>query len=104
MEGLIPPFLLIPLLAVQTGFGSGLPLLPGFILEPSGWAAGWLCHCHREVTARSSSRFRSGCRGTRRVSPPSWVGLGGLAKAEGLCSSLGWDHRCDTPDLSHSSW
>lgn len=44
MEGLIPPFLLIPFLAAQTVFGSGLPLLPGLILEPSGWASGWLCH------------------------------------------------------------
>lgn len=43
MEGLIPPFLLIPLLAARTVFGSGLPLLPGLILEPSGWGAGWLC-------------------------------------------------------------
>lgn len=42
-EGLIPPFLLIPLLAAQTVLGSALPLLPGLILEPSGWAAGWLC-------------------------------------------------------------
>lgn len=57
MAVLIPPFLLIPLLAAQTVFGSALPLLPGLILEPSGWAAGWLCHCDSEVTARGSGRF-----------------------------------------------
>lgn len=38
-----PPFPLIPLLAAQTVLGSMLPLLPGLILAPSGWAAGWLC-------------------------------------------------------------
>lgn len=33
----------------------------------------------------------------------SWWDWGGLGKAEGLGSSLGWSHRCATPDLSHSS-